>query len=146
MLFLLVIFDVRTNTEQNILKVPNTNVNLHSPLICRYGTGISHISIFSNNISFSNLHRHTCALRSALQKIWSNIQSLLSSTTPELHSFTYISVYLYRYISSNGAPKGGSKSRFHAGFSHKSCPEIAWNSCHAMFTRSRWLPDWSFTH
>ena len=28
-----------------------------------------------------------------------------------------------------GPPKGGSKSRFHAGFSHKSRQEIAWNSC-----------------
>ena len=26
-------------------------------------------------------------------------------------------------------PKGYSKSRFHAGFSHKSRPEVAWNSC-----------------
>ena len=28
-----------------------------------------------------------------------------------------------------GAPKGGLKSRFHAGFSDKLRPEIAWNSC-----------------
>ena len=29
----------------------------------------------------------------------------------------------------NGVPKRVSKSRFHASFSHKSRPEIAWNSC-----------------
>ena len=28
-----------------------------------------------------------------------------------------------------GLPKGDSKSRFHAGFLHISCPEIAYNSC-----------------
>ena len=30
---------------------------------------------------------------------------------------------------SQGGPQGGLKSRFHAGFSDKSRPEIAWNSC-----------------
>ena len=35
----------------------------------------------------------------------------------------------YAPIIDRGPPKGDSKSRFHAGFSHKSRPEIAWNSC-----------------
>ena len=32
-----------------------------------------------------------------------------------------------------GLPNGDSKFRFHAGFSHKSRPEIAWNSCSLQF-------------
>ena len=32
-------------------------------------------------------------------------------------------------IAIKGAPKGGLKSCFHAGFSDKSRPDIAWNSC-----------------
>ena len=31
--------------------------------------------------------------------------------------------------SGEGPPNGGLKSRFHAGFSDKSRPKIAWNSC-----------------
>ena len=38
--------------------------------------------------------------------------------------------FLYYYINSMmGAPKGTSKSRFHAGFLHKSRQTIAGNSC-----------------
>ena len=32
-------------------------------------------------------------------------------------------------VESKGPPKGASKSRFHAGFLHKSRLEITWNSC-----------------
>ena len=37
--------------------------------------------------------------------------------------------YYMVWISLMEPPKGGTKSRFHAGFSHKSRQEIAWNSC-----------------
>ena len=44
-----------------------------------------------------------------------------------------------------GAPKGGLKSRFQAGFCTNHAQKLPEIYVHAKFTQSRWMPDWFFT-